>query len=106
MIRSFLVYLPSSVWELPPRGEPATTPSAATNGCSVIISQSAARVRPRRSSTAIVDPDSFFEIAPRYGRSRVTGLARLHGYPVGVMINNPKHGGGDGRGGRRESRCA
>ncbi len=42
----------------------------------------------------VVDRDSFFEIAPLYGRSRITGLARLNGYPVGVMANNPRHHGG------------
>ena len=31
---------------------------------------------------------------PFYGQSRITGLARVNGYPVGVMINNPRHLGG------------
>ena len=30
----------------------------------------------------------------RYGRSRVTALARFDGYPVGLMANDPRHGGG------------
>ena len=38
---------------------------------------------------AVVDHDSFFEIAPRYGSARITGLARIRGYPVGIMANNP-----------------
>lgn len=28
------------------------------------------------------------------GRSRVTGLARFSGYPVGIMANNPTANGG------------
>ena len=43
---------------------------------------------------AIVDQDSFFEITPHWGRSRIVGLARLNGYPCGIMINNPKRIGG------------
>jgi acetyl-CoA carboxylase carboxyltransferase component len=43
---------------------------------------------------AVVDQGSFFEISPLYGRARVTGLARLNGYPLGIMANNPKHHGG------------
>jgi acetyl-CoA carboxylase carboxyltransferase component len=39
-----------------------------------------------------VDRGSFFEIAPFYGRARITGLGRLNGYPVGVMANNPMFG--------------
>ncbi len=31
---------------------------------------------------------------PRYGPSLVTALARLDGYPVGVMANDPRHVGG------------
>jgi acetyl-CoA carboxylase carboxyltransferase component len=42
----------------------------------------------------VMDRDSVFEIAPNAGRSIVTCLARLNGYPVGVMINNPYHNGG------------
>src|SRR4029077_1401985 len=41
-----------------------------------------------------VDDGSFFEIAPLYGRSRITGLARVDGYPVGVMANDPLRAGG------------
>jgi acetyl-CoA carboxylase carboxyltransferase component len=43
---------------------------------------------------AVVDEGSFFEIAPMYGRARVTGLARLDGHAVGVMANNPMYLGG------------
>ena len=42
----------------------------------------------------VVDEGSFFEIAPAYGRPRITGLARVDGYPVGVMANDPPHLGG------------
>ncbi len=43
---------------------------------------------------AALDKDSFFEMAPDYGKSRVTGLGRVSGFPVGVMANNPRHLGG------------
>ena len=39
----------------------------------------------------MVDADSFFEISPHSGKSHITGLARVDGYPVGVMINNPRY---------------
>lgn len=53
---------------------------------------------------AIVDPSSFFEIGANWGTSMpallshheigsscVTGLARLHGYSVGVLASDPTH---------------
>jgi acetyl-CoA carboxylase carboxyltransferase component len=43
---------------------------------------------------AVLDRGSFFEIAPFYGCSRITGLGRLAGWPVGVMCNDPNHLGG------------
>ena len=42
----------------------------------------------------VLDQESFFEISPRYGRARLTGLGRVNGFPVGVMANNPRHNGG------------
>ena len=33
---------------------------------------------------SIVDRTSFFEMGNGYGRSQITGLARLHGQPVGI----------------------
>ena len=42
----------------------------------------------------IVDHDSFFERTPLWGRSQITGLARLNGYPVGILANDAHHVGG------------
>ena len=49
---------------------------------------------PRAIIELVVDQGSFFEIAPHYGRARITGLARIDGYPVGVMANDPLRLGG------------
>ena len=56
----------------------------------VVAAQPPPHVRPAvASSSAVVDDGSFFEIAPNYGRARITGLARVDGFPVGVMANDP-----------------
>lgn len=95
MIRRFLGYLPSNVWEIPPRAE---TPDDSGRRDEALLSAIPRSSRkpydPRAILKSILDTDSFFEIAPYYGRSRVTGLGRVNGYPVGVMINNPYHLGG------------
>ncbi|MNF78320.1 Methylmalonyl-CoA carboxyltransferase 12S subunit [compost metagenome] len=36
----------------------------------------------------IVDTDSFFEIAPDYGRSLRTGFARIEGHAIGVLASD------------------
>ena len=95
MIRQFLSYLPSNVWQMPPRGETSDDPNRRDEELMSIIPREKRRTyNPRRILKAVVDQDSFFEITPHYGRSRIVGLARMHGYPVGVMINNPNRIGG------------
>ncbi|MBA0053248.1 acyl-CoA carboxylase subunit beta [Streptomyces sp. AJS327] len=42
---------------------------------------------PREVIARIVDDSDFDEFKPLYGASLVTGWARLHGYPVGVLAN-------------------
>jgi acetyl-CoA carboxylase carboxyltransferase component len=94
-IRAFLGYLPSNVWELPPRG--AVTDDAERRDqelLSVIPRDRRRAFDPGKIIRAVLDRDSFFEMTPYFGRSIMTGLARLDGYPVGVIANNPNVNGG------------
>lgn len=94
-IRTFLSYLPSSVDEMAPRVTTGDPPDRREEALLSIVPRN--RRRPfdgRKLLQTIVDKDSFFEIAPQYGRARVTGLARMNGYTVGIMANNPMINGG------------
>ena len=94
-IRRFLAYLPRNVWEMPERVTPDDDPQRRDQDLLSIIPRN--RRRPynvRQVLTHVLDRDSFFEIAPKYGPSLVAGVARLDGYPVGVMANDPMHSGG------------
>lgn len=42
---------------------------------------------PREVIARLVDDSDFDEVKPRYGSSLVTGWARLHGYPIGILAN-------------------
>jgi acetyl-CoA carboxylase carboxyltransferase component len=42
----------------------------------------------------IVDDGYFFELKPRYAKNIVTGFARIGGYSVGLVANQPKFLGG------------
>ena len=95
MVKRFLGYLPNNVWEMPPRVKTGDDPERRDEELLSVIPREKRRTYdPRRILSAVLDKDSFFEITPHYGRSRILGLARMNGYPVGVMINNPKRLGG------------
>ena len=95
MIRQFLSYLPANVWEMPPRMETGDNPERQDESLlSAMPKNPRAAYDVRKILETVLDHGSFFEISPLYGRTRVTGLGRLNGYPVGVMANNPKHRGG------------
>jgi acetyl-CoA carboxylase carboxyltransferase component len=43
---------------------------------------------------ALCDRDSVLELRPRFGAGMITALARVDGYPLGIVANNPLHLGG------------
>lgn len=94
-IRAFLSYLPSNVWQAAPRCEPCDDPNRREEALLSLIPRQRRRTYDARKLVQlVVDRDSFFELSPLYGQSLITGLARIDGYPVGVMANNPNHVGG------------
>ena len=79
-IRRFLGYLPANVWEQPPRGEACDDPDRREEALLSLIPRNRRRTYDaRRLVRLVVDRDSFFEIAPLYGQSLITGLARVDG---------------------------
>ena len=94
-VRRFLSYLPANVWEMAPRGATNDDPGRRDESLLATMPRDRRKVHNVRAIIdAVFDRGAFFEIAPRYGRSRVTGLARLNGFPVGVMANDPRFHGG------------
>ncbi|MBT6277217.1 MAG: methylmalonyl-CoA carboxyltransferase, partial [Chromatiales bacterium] len=93
--RRFLSYLPANVWECPPVVEPTDDPGRREESLLTAVPRDRRKIfNARKILESVLDQDSFFEIAPKYGRARMTGLARVNGVPVGVMINDPKFNGG------------
>jgi acetyl-CoA carboxylase carboxyltransferase component len=95
--RAFLSYLPSSVDELPPRTEPTDDPDRADEELLTAIPRERRRVYHARVIIEhVVDRDpsgttSFLEIGKLWGRSAITGLARVDGWPVALLANDPYH---------------
>ena len=93
--RRFLSYLPQSVHELPPRGATDDDPARREEWLIGAIPRDRRKVyRMRPIIEALVDVGSFFEIGKAWGRSLITGLARLDGWPVAVVAGDPYHYGG------------
>lgn len=93
--RDFLSYLPSSVYEVPERTEPHDDPARVADWLIGAIPRNRrAGYAIRPIIEAVVDEDSFFEIGRGWGRSIVTGLARLDGWPVGVVASDTMFFGG------------
>lgn len=94
-VRRFLSFLPSNVWESPPRIDPTDDPARREDSLISIIPRERRKIYdPRKVLDAVLDRDSFFEMMPYYGRARVAGLARVNGFPVAVIANHPKFNGG------------
>jgi acetyl-CoA carboxylase carboxyltransferase component len=94
-IRRFLSYLPTNVWQAPPRTTPSDDPQRREASLIDLIPRDRRKIYdPYRVLDAALDQGSFFEMGQRYGRARVTGLGRVNGYPCGVMVNHPKFNGG------------
>jgi acetyl-CoA carboxylase carboxyltransferase component len=92
LMRRFLSYLPTNVWQAPPRADFAGDDSRGRCEESLIdiVPRDRKRVyKMRKLLAAVLDRDSFFELTPGYGRSQITGLGRLEGRSVGILANDP-----------------
>jgi acetyl-CoA carboxylase carboxyltransferase component len=88
--RRYLSYLPSSVHELPPRLPTGDDPGRREEFLVSAVPRDRREVyRMRPIIEAVVDTGSFFEIGRLHGRSVITGLARLDGWPVAVIASDP-----------------
>ena len=97
LVRRFLSYLPSSVYEAPPVLPP--DPDDPADRCEEELLTLIPRKRTttfdiRRGIELICDRGSFFEIGPLWGTDQVVGFARMHGHPVGVLASDSRHPNG------------
>jgi len=89
-IRRFLSYLPTHIWETAPVLPCEDDRNRQESELLEIVPRNRRRAYAmRRVIECVVDRDSFFELAPLYGPSQITGLARLNGQSVGILANDP-----------------
>ncbi|MDJ0850032.1 MAG: carboxyl transferase domain-containing protein [Myxococcota bacterium] len=93
--RAFLGYLPTNVWESPPVVACDDPPERGEEALLSIVPRNRRRAyKVRKLIELVVDRHSLFELTPLYGRSQVTGLARVNGRSVGVLANDCYQDGG------------
>ncbi|MFP5406541.1 MAG: acyl-CoA carboxylase subunit beta, partial [Gammaproteobacteria bacterium] len=93
--RRFLSYLPGSVHEVPARGTTDDPVDRREERLASVVPRDRRKVyRMREILADVLDRDSFFEVGKLYGRSCITGLARLDGWTVAVLASDPYFYGG------------
>jgi acetyl-CoA carboxylase carboxyltransferase component len=93
--RRFLSYLPSSVWDLPPRERNGDDPNRRDEHLISIVPRDRNRAYSMpKIINSVVDKGSFFEMGKHFGRAIITGFARLDGWPVAILAGDPLYGGG------------
>ena len=95
LTKDILSYLPSSVYELPPRGNINDDPNRKDDWLIDFIPKDRRKVyKSRKIIETVFDKSSFLEFGKNSGKSVVAGLARLDGWPVGVLAGDPYFYGG------------
>ncbi|MBB85438.1 MAG: propionyl-CoA carboxylase [Deltaproteobacteria bacterium] len=95
MAQNFLSYLPSHCGEVPPHFDVGDRRDRREEKLLKIIPRERRRAyKMRKLIEHVVDQRSFFEIGRLWGRSQITGLARMNGYTVGILANDCHYDGG------------
>ena len=93
-IKRWLSYLPANMHERAPRAEPVG-PIESDPSIGAVVPQRRTRGYDMRHLVAkICDEGSVMELQPEFARSVSTSLARLDGWSVGVIANNPMYNAG------------
>ncbi len=91
-IKHLLSFLPSNNLEQPPRVEPLDTADRADGDLDTFMPDSPnVPYDMREIITRVVDDGEFLEVQPHWAENIVIGFARLDGYAVGVVANQPIH---------------
>ncbi len=90
LCRSLLSYLPSNNIENPPCHAPADDPFRMDLELNSIIPQDPTTPYSMHEVIQrIVDQNSFLELQPNFATSAIIGLARMNGYSVGIISQEP-----------------
>jgi acetyl-CoA/propionyl-CoA carboxylase len=90
IVKRLLSYLPSNSLELPPRVETGDDPYREEPYLDNVIPEDTAKpYNMYEIILRIVDRDTFLEVQKDFAKNAIVGFARLDGYTVCVVANNP-----------------
>ncbi len=91
-IKHLLSFLPANNLEEPPRVEPHDQADRSDEALDTFMPDSPnVPYDMREVITRVVDDEEFFEVQQFWAENIVCGFARLDGYPIGVVANQPTH---------------
>ncbi len=91
-IRQLLQYLPSNNLEDPPYREPKDDPERKDKELLEIIPDNPNKPYDMHEVIRhVIDDGEFLEVQPDYARNIIVGFARLGGFVIGVIGNQPQH---------------
>ena len=93
-IKRWLSYLPSNIHQVAPRTEPNAPVEVDPELAAMVPARRTRGYDMRKVVARICDPGSVFELQPQFARSATTGLARIDGWPIGFIANNPMFNAG------------
>jgi acetyl-CoA carboxylase carboxyltransferase component len=92
LTRRLLSYLPANNLEPPPRSNASLKDPKAMEKLDDLVPTDPTKPYDMHDVIGLIfDDDSVFEISPLYAHNIITCLARLDGYVVGIVANQPKH---------------
>ena len=94
-IREYLSFFPSHAGEKPPRRPPSAPVARSDDAILDLVPEEGRKAYDVRKVIGhLVDDGRLFEMKPKWAKNMVTGLARIDGWPVGIVANNPQYFGG------------
>lgn len=91
-LRTLLSFIPSNNMDDPPYLAPSDDPDRADVSLQTIIPDSARRPYDMKQIIeTVVDDNFFFEVQEYWARNIMIGFARLDGFSVGIVANQPMH---------------
>ncbi len=90
LVKKLLSYLPSNNMEAPPRTPSGDPPDRVEEKLNTLVPEDPLKAyNMYEVIDAVFDKGSFFEVSREYARNAITGFARLNGWVVGVIANQP-----------------
>src|SRR6184192_24352 len=91
-VRYLMSFLPQNNLEMPPRVQPTDDPLRQDEELDHVVPDNPNKPYDMRSVVRlIVDDGEFFEVHEHHAKNIICGFARLDGYAVGVVGNQPNH---------------